>query len=592
MGQKERNSLTHRYVVCYNEVRIMDMNGNAWWRNSIGYIIYPETFADSNGDGVGDLGGIVSKLDYLQDLGVNLLWICPVFQSPMDDNGYDVSDYFAINPRFGTMRDFDNLLAETHKRGIRLIIDFALNHTSDQHAWFQKALQDPSSPERKYYYFQKGRILDGKILPPNNWKGFFATSAWEQVPGTTDFYLHIFSKHMPDVNWSNPVLREEYYKIANYYLDKGVDGFRLDAVAHLAKDLSFSDSPLKPDASGYVLDTSKFSNRPELFDYLQEFKDHCLKGRNVLTVGEVGGSISPEEALKMCDRSYGSINLVFNFDTVWNNGNYDSIGKKDDDIKTDVLLLKRNFMHWYNANHEKADMPLYWCNHDHPRVLSQYGSVKYREESAKMLITTLLFLYGTPFVYYGDEIGMSNVSFTKPEQFFSDKATESEVSEWRKEGYSDEQIVTFLNRGSRLNARTAMQWNSAKNAGFSSADHLVIPANPNYMMGVNVQKEMEDPYSILNFFQFAIGKRRDAVINDIVNSGQLDLIDPNHPDVFAYLHSGSQKLMVISNFRPYNVFFTFYYEIADVMLHNYGDVKIVDHIFELRPFETYLLRIR
>jgi glycosidase len=570
----------------------MDLNTSAWWRNSIGYIIYPETFADSNGDGVGDLNGILSKLDYLRDLGVNLLWVCPFFQSPMDDNGYDVSDYYAVNPRFGTMKDFDNLLAEAHKRGIRIIIDFTLNHTSDQHPWFQKALQDPSSPERKYYFFQKGKIVDGKVVAPNNWKGFFASSAWERVPGTEDFYLHIFSKHMPDVNWANPALREEYFKIANFYLDKGVDGFRLDAVAHLAKDLSFSDSALKPDASGYVLDTSKFSNRPELFDYLQEFKSRCLQGRNVLMVGEVGGNISPEEALTLCDRNYGSINLVFNFDTVWNNGNYNSIGKKDDEIKTDVLLLKRNFMRWYNADHEKADMPLYWCNHDHPRVLSQYGSVKYRDESAKMLITTLLFLYGTPFVYYGDEIGMSNVQFAKPEQFFSDKATESGVAEWRRSGFTEEQIVTFLNRATRLNARTPMQWDDTKNAGFSKAESLIIPANPNYAEGVNVQKEMEDPYSILNFFQFAINKRRDAVINDIVSNGPLDLIDPNHPDVFAYLHSGSQKLMVISNFRPYDVFFTFYYEIADVMLHNYGDLKIVNHIFQLRPFESYLIRIR
>jgi glycosidase len=483
-------------------------------------------------------------------------------------------------------------LAEAHKRGIRIIIDFALNHTSDEHPWFKKALADPSSPERRYYYFRKGRMVGGRLLPPNNWKGFFATSAWENVPGTDDFYLHIFSKHMPDVNWSEPALREEYYKIANYYLDKGVDGFRLDAVAHLAKDLTFADSPLPPDESGYVLDTSKFSNRPELFDYLRDFKNHCLIGRNALTVGEVGGNITPEEALKMCDRSYGSINLVFNFDTVWNNGNFGSIGKKDEEIKTDVLLLKRNFMRWYEAEHDKADMPLYWCNHDHPRVLSQYGSVAYRSESAKMLITTLLFLYGTPFIYYGDEIGMANVHYEKPEDFFLDRATANSVAEYRRQGYSETDIVAYLNRASRLNARTPMQWSREKNAGFSSADKVSPPPNPDYLAGVNVWDEMEDPYSILNYFQFAIGKRRNPLLNDIVNNGRLDIIDPNHPDVFAYLHAGSSKLMTIANFRPYEVYFTFYYEIADLILHNYGDVLLENHVFRLRPFECYLLMIR
>jgi glycosidase len=569
----------------------MDTNSLAFWRNSVGYIIYPETFKDSNGDGVGDIAGIIEKLDYLRDLGVNLLWICPLFKSPMDDNGYDVSDYYAINPQFGTMADLDKLIAEAHKRGIRILLDFVLNHTSDQNAWFQTAIKDPSSKEHGYYFFQKGKLKDGKLVPPTNWSGFFSTSAWEKLPDSDEYYLHIFSKTMPDVNWANPELRSRYYEIARFYLDKGIDGFRLDAVAHLAKDLSWSDSTLPANKDGLCYDTSKFSNRPELFDYLQMLKENVFKNYNCCTVGEAGGCISPEDALKMADRQSGSINLVFNFDTVWNNGNYGSIDKNDEDIKTDVISLKNNFMRWYNVCHERADMPVYWCNHDHPRVVSQYGSIAYRNESAKMLLTTLLFLYGTPFLYNGEEIGMSNVNYGSVEDFFGDVGTRNEVLARRAEGYSDDQILGYLNRTSRVNARTPMQWDASPFAGFS-AKGAPTKVNDNYLLGVNVANEMADPYSILNFCQYAIGIRRQALINDQVLNGELSIVDYNHPDVFSYVHEGHRKLMVISNFRPYQVYFTFYYEIGDVLLHNYDQVILEDHVFTLRPFESYLIQLR
>ena len=506
-----------------------------WWKNAVGYIIYPESFKDSNGDGVGDLKGITSKLDYLQQLGVNLLWICPIFKSPMDDNGYDVSDYYQINPEYGTNADFDELLKSAHAHGIHILLDFVLNHTSDQHPWFQKALSDPNSEERGYYFFRKGRKVNGKLLPPTNWKGFFATSAWEQVPGSEDFYLHIFSKSMPDVNWSNPKLRDQYYAIARYYLDKGVDGFRLDAVAHLAKDLSFEDSKQPADQNGLVYDTSKFSNRPELFDYLHLLKDNVFSHYDCLTVGEAGGCISPEQSLLMADRRSGSINMVFNFDTVWDNGAYGSIDKSDEQIKTDVISLKDNFMRWYNICHKKADMPVYWCNHDHPRVLSQYGSIAYRNESAKMLLTTLLFLYGTPFIYNGDEIGMSNVNYPSLEDFSHDVGNVNSIKELRASGYPDEQILHYLNRVSRINARTPMQWDDSAFAGFSTKGSI-NKVNDNYQDGINVLDEMKDPYSILNFYQYAIGIRKDPIINESVLYGELSLVDHNHPDVFAYLH--------------------------------------------------------
>ncbi len=561
----------------------------AWWNGAVGYIVYPESFKDSNGDGIGDLKGIISKLDYLHDLGVTLLWIGPIFDSPMDDNGYDVRDFYKINPSYGSMEDLKDLLSEAHKRKIRVCLDFPMNHTSSEHPWFKKALEDPSSPERDYYIFRIGKIVDGKEVPPNNWEGFFSTSAWEK--SGEEYYLHIFNRSMPDLNWENPSLREKMHEVARFYLDMGVDGFRLDAVAHLAKDETFSDSDLPLGKTGFVLDPSKFSNRPKMFEYLGEFKEKVFSHYDCLVIGEVGGSISPAESLRLSDRREGSINMVFNFDTVWNNGNYGSIGKKDEEIVTDVFALRRNFMRWYEACHEKADMPLYWCNHDHPRVVSQYGSLAYRNESAKMLFTTLLFLYGTPFIYNGEEIGMSNPAYSSIDDYRSDKGTMNSVAEYRKEGYSEEEILSCLRRTSRVNARTPMQWDATPDGGFGSPNPI-NKMNPDYKEGVNVYDEMCDPYSILNFYQYAIKMRKDPTYNEAVMNGPLSWVDPNHPDVLSYIHEGGTKLMVISNFRPYTVYFTFYYEIKDVLLHNYDGVIMNDHVITLRSFESFLLVVR
>ena len=567
------------------------MERNHYWDDAVGYIIYPETFNDGNVDGIGDIPGITAKLDYLKELGVNLLWICPLFDSPMDDNGYDVRDYYKINPLYGTMEDFKTMLEEAHKRDLHIVIDFVLNHTSDEHPWFQKALNDPSAPERDYYFFRKGKRVGDKILPPNNWKGFFATSAWKQVGDSEDFYLHIFSEKMPDVNWANPALREQYYQIAKYYLDMGVDGFRLDALAHLAKDMSLGDSSAPLDENGFAFDPSKFSSRPELFDYLHEFKQKVLSQYPALTVGEVGGSVSPEEALRYSDKERGFINMVFNFDTAWCNGAFGSIDKKDEEIKTDVIALKSAFMRWYNICHERADMPLYWCNHDHPRVLSQYGDVRYRDQSAKMLLTVLLFFYGTPFIYNGDEIGMSNVNYEKPEDFFRDVGAKNEVAALRARGYDDATITHYLNRCCRVSARTPMQWDNTLNAGFSKGEVKVNKINENYKQGVNALDEMKDPWSIINFFQYAILKRREPWINEVVREGRLSILDYNHPDVLAYSHQGKETLVVIASFRPYTTYFSFYDNPRDVLLHNYGDVLFKDHVFELRPFECFLIKV-
>ncbi len=563
---------------------------HSWWENSIGYIIYPESFADSNNDGVGDLKGIESKLDYLSFLGVNLLWVCPIFDSPMEDGGYDVSDYFRINPKFGDLEDLRSLLKQAHDRGIRIILDLPLNHTSVQHAWFQKALIDPSSEERSFYYFRKGKRENGKLLPPNNWQGFFDTSVWENVPGTDDFYLHLFSKNMPDVNWSNPKVREKYCEIAEFYLNLGVDGFRLDALAHLAKNTTFEDSKVPLNSLGLAYDPSEFSNRPELRDYLNELKDKVFSRHDCLIIGEMGGCVSPEEVAALTDRQSGPIDMAFNFDTVWENGSYLSIGKKKDDIVTNVISLKDNFARWYSLCHATSDMPVYWCNHDHPRVLSQYGDIAFRKESATCLISVLLFLYGTPFIYMGDEIGMSNVNYSSLDDFTADVGSLNEIEAYRKLGYSDEAILDYLNRTSRVSARTPFQWDDRPFAGFSDVQGR-YKVNPNNVRGVNVAIEELDPYSILSFYKYAISIRKNPQINDQILHGEFHLLDRNHPDVFAFYHDGPERLIVIANMRSNQCYFSFYYNIIDVVLHNYEGVLLKDHVFALRPYECYVLKV-
>ncbi|HOH68328.1 MAG TPA: alpha-glucosidase [Bacilli bacterium] len=558
-----------------------------WWKTAIGYIIYPSTFKDSNDDGIGDLQGIISKLDYLKDLGIDLIWICPFFKSPMDDNGYDVSDYLQVDPRFGTNDDFDLLIKEAHARGIRLVIDFVLNHTSDEHPWFIEAQNNPQSPKRDYYLTLPPRYIEGKRMPPNNWKGFFSTSTWSYDEISNRYYMHIFSKKMPDVNWSNPDLRQEYYRIAKYYLDKGVDGFRLDALAHLSRDMSFKNSDVSLDENGLAFDMSKYSNRPELFDYMREFDNLVFSKYDCVTIGEVGGGISPEQSLDLSGYENGSISMVFNFDTAWENGAYDSVDKKDEELSTDVIKLKNNFYRWYKTCYGKAWMPLYWDNHDHPRVLSQYGSVKFRKEAAKMLITTLLFMYGTPFIYYGDEIGMSNVDYTNIEDF-NDVSARNYVEE-NKNRYDSETLLRFLRRTSRINARTPMQWSADEFAGFSR----VMPSqkvNGNYRE-VNVEKNLQDGDSILRYYQKAIALRKEESISESVLFGTFSLIGQDHKDVFAYRHDGRKKIVLIANFRAESISFPFNLTVIKTLLHNYSDTSKSDGALNLRPFECYLFEV-
>lgn len=580
------------FILCslHNTIN-MDKNNSLWFRDRIGYIVYPSSFYDSNGDGIGDIPGIIAKLDYLQNLGINLLWVCPLFDSPMDDYGYDVRDYLRINPLFGTNEDFKRLIEEAHARDIAIVIDFVLNHTSDEHPWFLQAKQDPSSKERGYYYIRKGKYVAGKLMPPNNWKGFFASSAWTRIEGTDDFYLHIFSSKMPDVNWSNPELRQQYIDIANAYLDMGVDGFRLDACSHLSKDMSFEDSSVGPDSEGFSYDPSKFSNRPEMYGYLQELKQRVFGPRKALTIGEVGGGISPEESLRLTDREKGVLNMAFNFDTVWCNNGFHAINKKDEDIKTDVKQLKKRFLRWYEICAAHAEMPVYWCNHDHPRVLSMYGDTRFRNESAKALMTLLLFMYGVPFIYQGDELGVSNLSTNDPNVFMCNVNDKNEIAYYRKKGYTDEQIARYLSKCSRVNSRQPMPWTSGEFCGFSS-NTPCYPYNDDYRCGINVEDEEKEPGSVLNFAKEAIELRKQKDIEKLVLDGKFELLDYGHEDVFAYMHHGEDsKLVVIASMIDHDCYFGFYWTIKDLLLRNYDDTIFENHVFKLRPFECLVIKV-
>jgi glycosidase len=558
-----------------------------WWQQAVGYQIYPRSFYDTNHDGIGDLKGIRQKLNYLHDLGINLIWICPFFKSPMDDYGYDVQDYLQVDPSYGTLEDFKVLLADAHRLGIRIIIDLVLNHTSDEHRWFMEARKNRYSKYHQYYIWKDPRITpEGQRLPPTNWRGYFGDSAWHYDDTVKQFYLKIFSKKMPDLNWENPALRKDMFAVAKFWLDLGVDGFRLDAIAHLGKDLTFTNSTMPVDQDGMVLDSNKFSSLPRVFDYLNEFKQQVLKQYpEALTIGEVGGNVRPEDSLQYVHPQYGSLNLVFNFDTCWENGAYGSEAKADHEIKTNVLNLKQNFMKWYDLVSPYAALPIYWLNHDHPRVVSQYGSIRYRKESAKMLATTLLFMYGTPFIYNGEEIGMSNVDYQKLTQFKDVSALQ--FAKQASERLDEQTILRFLRRTSRVNARTPFQWNDEPFAGFSTKEpHLKV--NGNYQE-VNLAQQLNDPQSIFHYYKKAIALRKQPEILQAVLTGPLSLMDPLNPDVFAYRHDGDTKLCVISNFRNYEVSFRLDVVIKSVLLHNYKGIEKKGLNLFLRPFETYLI---
>lgn len=571
---------------------MFNMEIKKWWKEAIGYQIYPRSFLDTNNDGIGDIRGIISKLDYLKDLGITMIWLCPVYKSPMDDNGYDVSDFYDIAEDYGTLDDILELIDELHKRDMRLIMDLVLNHTSDEHNWFLEARKSKDNPYRDFYIWADGKINEkGEMVEPNNLASFFSGSCWKYDEVAKQYYMKIFSDKMPDLNWSNPKLREKMFEMAKWWLDKGVDGFRVDAVAHLSRDMSFVDSDMEH-FEKYKPDWKFFSNRPELHDYLKEFNEKVFSKYDCMTVGEAGGGATPRQALDYSGYDSHELNMTFTFDHCWENGAFGADTKKDEEIKTNVISLKDVITKWQLGLYGKGWNPIYWLNHDHPRVASQYGDINYHKESCKMLCNTLYMLWGTPFVYNGEEIGMTNVDYTSLDQF-KDVSAQNYAKFTLEDGrLTLDQILVHLRRSSRINSRTPMQWNDKEYAGFSTVKPWVDNVG-NYKV-INVESQLEDSDSILNHYKKILHLRKEGEYKDLIIYGNYELLDRENDKIFSYKRElNNQKILVISNFFKEEGVVNFEQfkvkKVIDNNYHNYDLNCLVN--LTLRPFESYILEI-
>lgn len=507
-----------------------------WWKKSVVYQIYPRSFCDSNGDGIGDLNGITGKLDYLKELGADVIWLSPVYESPNDDNGYDISDYQAVMKDFGTMADFDRMLEEIHARGMKLVMDLVVNHTSDEHPWFQESRKGKDNPYRDYYIWKKPK--EGK--EPNNWGSCFGGPAWEYEESSREYYLHLFSVKQPDLNWENPQVRREVYRMMNWWLDKGVDGFRMDVISLISKDPDFPDGPAG--ITGYAA-FNYCANGPRVHEYLQEMRREVLDGRDTITVGECSG-VTLEEALKYASCDEKELSMVFQFEHV--DLDFDEKGNKWTDRKCRLTELKEVLSRWQTGLYGKAWNSLFWCNHDQPRVVSRFGndSPEYREVSAKMLTVCLHMMQGTPYIYQGEELGMTNVPFKGIADF---RDLDSINAYWELTGkgiFKEEEMLRFLRYKSRDNARTPMQWDASPNAGFTEGEPWIM-VNPNYGE-INAADQIGREDSVFSFYKELVKLRKEKPV--IVN-GEYRLLDPESEDVFVYERSFHEEhLLVVCSF--------------------------------------------
>lgn len=545
---------------------------HTWWKEAVAYQVYPRSFMDSNGDGIGDLQGMISKLDYLKELGIDVIWICPMYKSPNDDNGYDISDYQDIMDEFGTMEDFDQLLKETHKRGMKLIIDLVINHTSDEHAWFLESRESKDSPKRDWYIWRDGKDGD----EPNNWESIFGGSAWEYDEKTDQYFLHIFSRKQPDLNWENKEVRTALYDMINWWLDKGIDGFRVDAISHIKKEDGLNDMP-NPEGLQYVSSFDKHMNVDGIQAYLEELKQETFSKYDIMTVGEANG-VSIEEADLWVGEEQGKFNMVFQFEhlDLW-----------DSEKKAlDLDKLKKTFTRWQKGLEGHGWNALFIENHDKARIVSTWGNDKeYWRESATALASMYFLMQGTPFIYQGQEIGMTNVQFPSIEDY-DDVAIKNLYKIRREAGVSHEEIMDFIWATSRDNSRTPMQWSAEQNAGFTTGRPW-LGMNPNYST-INVEQQLADPDSILHFYKKMIEMKKE---HDIFTYGTYDLILENNSQIYAYTRTlDEQQAIVISNLSEENAEFAydgFPLDSNRLLLSNH---EVEQHglvtAFTLKPYET------
>ena len=546
----------------------------AWWKEAVVYQIYPRSFCDSNGDGIGDLNGITSKLDYLKELGIDVIWLSPVYKSPNDDNGYDISDYEDIMTEFGTMDDFDKMLAAAHERGIKIVMDLVVNHTSDEHPWFVESRSSKDNEKRDYYIWKEGK--DGK--EPTNWGSAFSGPAWKYDEKTDMYYLHLFSVKQPDLNWENPKVRKEVFDMMTRWCEKGIDGFRMDVISLISKPEGYPDAKVV----GLYGDMGICANGPKVHDYLKEMNEKVLSKFDIMTVGETAG-VTLEEAKKYANTDGSELNMVFQFEHM----DLDGGEKFKWSTKPMPLVpLKENLSKWQKGLDGVAWNSLYFCNHDQPRIVSRLGdeSDAYRELSAKCIATCLHMMQGTPYIYQGEELGMTNTVFNSVDDF-RDLESINAYRELVESGlYTDEDMFPKIAHKSRDNARTPMQWDASENAGFTTGKPW-IAVNPNYKK-INVADQLKREDSVFHYYQKLIRLRKE---NEIIVYGNYELLLPEDENIFAYIRTlDNQKLLVVCNFSKSEQKFDFSgYENAKVLISNYNRDARKDGI--LKPYEATVL---
>lgn len=549
-----------------------------WWKELIAYQIYPKSFMDSNGDGIGDIQGIISKLDYLKDLGIDLIWLCPMYKSPNHDNGYDISDYKDILDEFGTMDDFNELLNEVHNRGMKLIIDLVINHTSHEHPWFIESRSSRDNPKRDWYIWREGKGDE----EPNNWESIFKGSAWEFCENSEEYYLHLFAKEQPDLNWENEEVRNELYKMINWWLDKGIDGFRVDAISHIKKEEGLKDMD-NPEGLKYVSSFEKHMNVEGINSHLKELKEETFSKYDIVTVGEANG-VSANEADHWVVEDEGTFNMIFQFEhlNLWN---------YEEGQGFDVKAYKDVLTNWQNSLEGKGWNALFIENHDIPRVVSTWGNDKeYLTECAKAFGAIYFLQKGTPFIYQGQELGMTNVKYHSISEY-DDVKTINTYNERIESGVSEEIALKEAWVTSRDNSRTPMQWNSSKNAGFTEGQPC-IGVNENYKR-INVEVEERDENSVLNFYKKLIKLKKS---NEALIYGVYDLILEEDENIFAYTRTlNNEKFLIIANLTEEKAKYIYEKEklnSKDLILNNY-EVCAHENLteFTLKPYECRVYKL-
>ena len=551
-----------------------------WWKESVVYQIYPRSFCDSNGDGIGDLNGITGKLDYLKELGIDVIWLSPVYKSPNDDNGYDISDYQAIMDEFGTMEDFDRMLATAHEKGIKIMMDLVVNHTSDEHKWFIESRKSTDNPYRDYYIWRPAKE-DGSL--PNNWGSCFSGPAWEYDKTTDMYFLHLFSKKQPDLNWDNPAVRQDVFDMMNWWLKKGGDGFRMDVISLISKEPGLPDK--EPGINGYAT-FNVSANGPHVHEYLQEMRQKALNNADTITVGECSG-VTLEEAKKYARSDEKELNMVFQFEHM--DVDSDEKAGKWTTRKMDLRNLKKILTRWQKGLQDIAWNSLYWENHDQPRSVSRFGndSDEYREISAKMLATCIHMMQGTPYVYQGEELGMTNCPFNTLDNF-RDLESINAFHELTEQGkMTEEDMMAAIGYKGRDNARTPMQWDDSAYAGFSTANPWIM-VNPNYTK-INAKDQINREDSVFKYYQKLIKLRHES---ELIVYGTYDLILDDDKDIYAYIRTlGDEKLIVYCNFseNTREVELPEEFTNGKVLISNYIDAK-VNHKITLRPYEAIVIQ--